>query len=123
MKKGFELKVIIPIRTKSELNACEHWGKRYRRRKAQREMIFYELASRSTRKPKAPIDIWLTRIAPRMLDIDDNLNASFKAIRDGIADWIGIDDKSNLLRWRYSQKKGGVGEYAIIVEIYADEYV
>ena len=52
-----------------------------------------------------PVTITMTRIAPRTLD-DDNLASGFKATRDGIADWLGIDDGSKRLRWVCEQRKG-----------------
>lgn len=37
----------------------------------------------------------------------DNLAGSMKAVRDGIADALGIDDgDTNRVRWSYSQKRG-----------------
>ena len=52
-----------------------------------------------------PITVVLTRIGKKTLD-DDNLQSGFKATRDGVADWLGIDDGSPLLTWRYAQEKG-----------------
>ena len=40
-----------------------------------------------------------------MLD-DDNLASGFKSTRDGVADWLGIDDGSKRLTWVYKQVKG-----------------
>lgn len=34
---------------------------------------------------------------------DDNLVASFKALRDGIADRLGFDDGSDHVHWVYKQ--------------------
>ncbi len=119
MKRGFELAVRIPIRTVSELNQAEHWTKRHRRRKKQKREVFYELASASTKKPSLPCDIWLTRIAPRKMD-GDNLQSSFKAVRDAIADWMGFDDGDDRLQWRYDQRSGEPKEYAILIQIFSD---
>ncbi|MBE0568400.1 MAG: hypothetical protein IH577_01830 [Deltaproteobacteria bacterium] len=60
--------------------------------------------------------VTLTRIAPRALDTD-NLASGLKAIRDGVADALEIDDGSSLIEWRYAQEKGKPGEYAVRVEI------
>ena len=51
------------------------------------------------------MQITLTRIAPRTLD-DDNLAAGFKATRDRVADWLGVDDGDKRLTWRYAQERG-----------------
>jgi hypothetical protein len=63
-----------------------------------------------------PCSITLTRIAPRRLD-SDNLARSLKAVRDGIADAIGVDDGDPRLEWRYAQEQGAVREYAVRVEV------
>ena len=61
--------------------------------------------------------ITLTRIAPRPLD-SDNLARSFKAIRDGIADALKINDGSKRLTWNYEQRKGSKPkQYAVQIEI------
>ncbi len=58
----------------------------------------------------------LTRIAPRDLDTD-NLASGLKAVRDGVADALGVDDGSSRIEWRYAQERGRPGEYAVRVEI------
>ena len=58
----------------------------------------------------------LTRIAPRQLD-GDNLQSAFKATRDGVADWLGIDDGDKRLDWQYRQRSGGAKVYAVELEV------
>jgi hypothetical protein len=60
----------------------------------------------------------LTRITPsaRGLD-DDNLGSSFKAIRDEVAAWLGIDDRDPRVRWRCEQEKGAPKVWAVRIEI------
>jgi len=116
--KGCDIKLKLPIRTVSELNKREHWAKTHRRRAAQRKQVWAELYGKKS--PGLPCDVWLTRIAPREFDAGDNLPASFKAIRDQIAKWIGVDDRDKRVTWRYNQRKGEVKEYAVIIEIYSD---
>jgi hypothetical protein len=62
------------------------------------------------------LTIVLTRVAPRKLDTD-NLASGFKAVRDGIAEWLQIDDGDNRLDWQYRQRNGGVKVYRVEVEI------
>ena len=50
-----------------------------------------------------------------------NLAGAFKHVRDAIAKLIGLDDGSDLLEWRYSQRKAA--EYAIEVRITKKEEV
>lgn len=64
------------------------------------------LLNSSARKPELPCAIKLTRIAPRFLDWDDNLPMSFKSVKDGICDWLGVDDRDrDIVKWQYDQQK------------------
>jgi len=62
------------------------------------------------------VAITLTRIAPRALD-SDNLASGLKAVRDGVADALGVDDGTSRIEWRYAQERGKPGEYAVRVAI------
>lgn len=106
--------VLLPIRTWSEANLRQHWAKRARRARSQRQTA--KLLLRSATRPDGPVAITLTRIAPRALD-SDNLAAALKAVRDGVADALGVDDGSAQIDWRYAQRRGEPGEYAVAVEI------
>ena len=60
--------------------------------------------------------ITLTRLASRKLD-SDNLATALKAVRDGVADALNLDDGDERLDWRYAQEKAPRGHYAVRVEI------
>lgn len=62
------------------------------------------------------ITIVLTRVAPRKLD-GDNLQSGFKAVRDGVAQWLGVDDGDDRLDWQYRQRNGGAKVYRVEIEI------
>jgi hypothetical protein len=66
--------------------------------------------------PNAPLTITMTRIAPRGLD-GDNLQAAFKAVRDGVADWMKTEDNDPLLLWRYEQRQGRPKEYGVEITV------
>lgn len=113
------LVIRLPIHTRSEANLREHWRLRAKRTQNQRyaaRALTWHAALNAQRPVGLPADITLTRIAPRRLD-SDNLAGSLKAVRDGIADGLGIDDGHILMAWHYKQRKGGVGEYAVVVEV------
>lgn len=61
-----------------------------------------------------PLVIRFTRVGKRKLD-GDNLQGSCKALRDGVALALGIDDGDESLEWRYTQEKGR--DYAVKVEV------
>lgn len=106
----------LPIRTVSESNDHEHWRSRQKRAKAQRGLTALLCRAHLT-KPPIPCRIKLTRIAPRKLD-QGNYPGSLKHVQDGVADWIGIDDRhDHLVTYEYDQKRGQASEYAVIVEL------
>ena len=101
----FSLRVEMPLRLAGGSNARLHWAKRARIVKAERKAGFL-LAPRSGWM--LPCVITLTRIGPRRLD-SDNLAAIFKALRDGIADRLEVDDGDPRVTWRYAQERGKYG--------------
>lgn len=93
-------------------NLREHWAARHRRvseqRKTARLML---LAVCGQFSPPAPfpvegIVVTLTRVAPRSLDDHDNLRMALKAVADGVADWLGVDDRDPSVKWKYAQRPG-----------------
>lgn len=105
--------VTIPMRTVSESNGREHWASKAKRVKQQRTAS--HLVTRQLLCPM-PIEVTLTRVAPRALD-DDNLRGCLKAVRDGVADAFGVNDNDPRVVWVYAQRRGKPREYA--VEIHA----
>lgn len=103
------LSVEVPIKTVSELNRREHWASRARRVKAQRAATMFALrCSRedpSDYKAALTIRVLLVRIGPRRLD-GDNLQGALKAVRDAVAEWIGVDDGDLAYDWVYAQETG-----------------
>lgn len=61
-----------------------------------------------------PCSVKLTRRGLRAMD-SDGLAISFKAIRDGIADRLGINDNDERVTWVYSQERAK--GYSVRVEI------
>jgi len=105
--------IFIPIKTVSGMNAREHWRKRSRRVKAERTAVAWALMGKTP--PKPPCVVKMTRLAPSNGLDGDNLQSSAKGVRDEIAKWIGIDDKSPLVTWQYDQKRAK--EYGVMVEL------
>lgn len=94
--------LVLPLRIVSTPNLREHWGARARRARTHRR------AALAVPRHPLPCVVHLTRIAPRELDTD-NLVAAFKALRDGIADRLGIADDDERVTWLYAQRKGPYG--------------
>jgi hypothetical protein len=105
-----------PIRIESEANKRGHWAKGAKRAKGQRWTIALLLRAELKRAPQPPLEVRLVRIAPRRLD-GDNLQRALKAIRDGVADWLGVDDGDPRLTWLYDQGAGAPKYYGVRVEV------
>lgn len=118
------MRLILPIRTRSEANQREHWAPKAKRVKEQRfvarNALCHHPAWPDLYEAGGPFRIELTRISPRGLN-DDNLVRSMKAIRDGIADALGIDDGDPRLTWVYRQERGDPKEYKVGVTIECEE--
>jgi hypothetical protein len=107
--------VLLPLKIVSVANLSEHWTAKAKRTRLHREAARVLLRRHSA--PKAgPVTITLTRIASREMD-GDNLQSAFKACRDGVADWLGIDDGHPWLTWVYAQRTGKPGMYAAEVTV------
>ncbi len=115
MEVAVTMTVFLPVRTYSDSNLREHFFKKAKRAREQRSATALVCAA-ELQKPALPCVVKLVRISPRPLDLD-NLQRSAKACRDGIADWLGVDDRSPLVHYVYDQEKGPPKHYGVRVEI------
>jgi hypothetical protein len=120
-KKAAKLQFSVPIRTYGALNERIHWSVRAKRVKAERRataqcwMVAYSILKlRQEKLPEPPLVVLLTRVGPRTMDCD-NLAGSCKAVRDQLAQELGIDDGDSRIRWLYEQRQAK--GYAVEVEI------
>jgi hypothetical protein len=108
-----EVAVTIPVVTRSETNMREHWTARHTRRANQRQLAGLVLTGVIQCEGLCPpIEVLLTRLAPRALD-SDNVVSAMKAIRDGIADAMKLDDGDKRIAWQYAQR--ATPEYGVEV--------
>ena len=110
------LTISIPIKLVSVANLRMHWAVKAKLAKSHRSRVGAFLRHEAPIPPTTPLTVVLTRIAPRRLD-SDNLASAFKACRDGIADWLEVDDGNQGIQWVYEQRAGGPKVYAIEVEV------
>ena len=96
-------KFIAGLTPKSPLNNREHWRVVAHRAKKEREAARLVMLAQG-RPPTLPITVELTRHGIRLLD-DDNLAAAMKHVRDGVADWLGVDDGDPGITWVVKQRK------------------
>lgn len=91
--------------------------------KSKREMgerfarKFGDLKNHLRDLPAAFAVVVITRIAPRRLDTD-NAESAAKAVRDGIAAGLGIDDRSSLVRYVVSQEQGEPRQHLVRAELF-----
>ncbi|MBU6231397.1 hypothetical protein KGP36_01910 [Patescibacteria group bacterium] len=105
----------FPLRTYStNVLRSLHWAKRNRLAAKEKNIVWAEWHKDRKRAVTFPCTVTLTRFGPRRLD-DDNLAGSFKAVRDRIAQLMGIDDGSPLVSWVYKQQPSK--EYRVRIEI------
>lgn len=107
------IEATLPIKSVSVANLRMHWAVKAKLAKAHRNASRAGLASVAPIPPVLPLTVVLTRLGPRTLD-SDNLASALKAVRDGVSDWLGVDDGHPELDWQYRQRKGA---YAVEVEI------
>ena len=109
------IEVTIPLRTTNPLNGSTGNSRvaaaiRSRKRAEHRAVARMAVSAELKRTPGSGvftrnwITVTLTRVSPGTMDTD-GLAASFKGIRDGIADAIGIDDGDPRITFKYAQEK------------------
>lgn len=106
----------LELKTISEPNARGHWAKRAARVKAQRRRA-HALCAAPAAAVGLPVTVTLTRIAPSGGLDDDNLRGALKAVRDGVADAFGLDDRDGRIAWAYEQQRGK--EYGVRITMEA----
>ncbi len=109
----------LPIRTVSEANCFEHWTKKHKRHKSQKQAVALALNPHKG-QIKLPCHIKITRVAPRKLDRWDNLPMSVKYILDTCCAIVtgdfrpGRADDDERITVSYEQETNS--EYFVILE-------
>lgn len=93
------IEVELGIRLISEANSRGHWAKRAKRFKG------HKIAALAVPRHALPVLVTITRLGPGRMD-DDNLAGAAKALRDGIAARLGVDDgDTRRIRFQYRQER------------------
>ncbi len=105
--------VELPIRLVSESNARSRWA-RVKRTTSAREFVQLALAAKYGPFPAngLPVVVLVTRVGPNAMDAHDNLRVACKALVDGIAKHLGVDDADPRVTWQYAQVKPPFGGIA-----------
>jgi hypothetical protein len=111
---------VLPVRLRSRANEAiaSLRGRRGQasRSKTQRGAARMALAQ-SRLEPGGRAIVRLVRISPRELD-GDNLAAALKAVRDGVADALGVNDRDPRVTWLPDWERGAPRQHAVRVEVY-----
>jgi hypothetical protein len=92
--------VISPLRLASEANAGGTRRAAIARKTAVKAAVAGAMPAMTF---PLPAMVTLTRLGGKSLD-GDNLQRSMKAVRDMVAEWLGVDDADKRIRWRYRQR-------------------
>lgn len=84
-------------------NLREHFAAKAKRAKVQRQ-LGYLMAKPLGKLGERRLLVVMTREAPKLLD-SDNLASAGKNLRDGVADALGVDDRSPQVIWHCQQEK------------------
>lgn len=99
-------------------NSRAHWAKAAKAKASYRDACFFETRRQigSSLPAREGYSLWITFYAPdRRRRDDDNVLASFKSGRDGIASALGVDDsKFRQLPYLHTEtRKGGLVKVVI----------
>ncbi len=107
----------LHIRVRAKGNNRRGWRALWNEAMRQREMARDALAYNNEVPDCEEYTIHLIRRSFGKMD-DDNLRDCLKAVRDGVADWLGIDDGDPRLNFVYSQEKVERGRHEVVIRIY-----
>lgn len=115
----------LPLKTINPLNVREHHMARARRVKHERRRVDAALLAgpgwrvqhhlRGRLQAGTKLVVTLERRSRGLLDSGDNLPASMKGCRDQIAEWLGVDDRDERVRWAYDQARARAFEVHITI--------
>ena len=107
--------VRMPLKTESTncLLGMHHFA-RAKLTKMHRTEAWKCMRSTGSVTVSEPLLVTLTRESAGILD-DDNLRGAIKAIRDGVADWLGVPDNDPRVTWAYAQRTVPRKQYAVEV--------
>ena len=107
---------VIAIATISEANRRGAWQKHHKRTSEQRAVVAMVLRSALGRPPVDVRGVRLTRIHPARRRLDsDNAISALKHCRDGVQDYLGINDSK--IRFEYGEQE--LGPWGVRVEVFS----
>jgi hypothetical protein len=116
------IEVTIPLRTGRGLNDRMHHMVRAKKVRTERRTVHWYLKMAAPFFPahltgEQRVVVTLRRCGPTKGLDSDNICGAMKGCRDGVADWIGIDDGSERVAWNYEQERANAWGVLVRVEI------
>ena len=122
MDSQMRVVVTIPgVRLKTPNNSGRgHWAEIARRTREHRGLARIYLSQlggevKADLLASPRLGVRIVRVGGRKMDIP-NILAARKGLIDGLADWLGVDDKSDWYDWRMPTQEPGA-EYAVRFEL------
>ena len=125
MGEAMKLTTTIDVQLGRGQNMREHYRVRANRVKAEREATYKAMIERIAGQswwtfPRPMTEaqgarITLHRPWARVPLDSDNLSGAFKGVRDEVASFLGVDDRSERLHWIYTQSKQPKGTLPTVV--------
>jgi len=113
--------IFVPIYTKNCANNREHYWWVSSRAKECREAV-YDACTVARVAIAFPVRVVMTRLGPRKMDAGCGLNTALKPVRDGVAEYFGVDDgREDLYKWVYEQDKSPRGCHGVRIELFYGE--
>lgn len=110
----WSITLTVPVQVVSEANVRSHWSGKYKRGNEQASALMATIWPLVRPVIGRGLTITWTKLGGKALDTD-NLSGAFKALRDRLAAWLGIDDGDERIDWEYRQEPGG--DVGVRVEI------
>jgi hypothetical protein len=106
----------LEMRLSSRTNARMSW--RERAKVTRQQLVALNLHWKCQGKPRLPLPLRVrfTRIGQGLLDAEDNLREAFKALKDEVAEIVGVDDADVRIEWEYRQTRAM--NYAVEVDFW-----
>jgi hypothetical protein len=104
--------VTVPgLKVVSEANTKCHWAERWRRAGEQKAATLVALTGvgrgvRTRLQAARGLKVRFVRVGGKKMD-SDNLAGAFKAVRDELARWLGVDDGDDWYTWEWPAQEHG----------------
>jgi hypothetical protein len=109
------LELELALKTDTGPNARLHYMARSRRVKQQRATVAMFVRA-AVKFPPENIHALLVLICPNEVD-SDNVQGRLKAVRDGVAQALGINDRSKRFTWEYAQERCTRGRFGVRIRL------